>query len=91
MLGTRNDPDGLTQAGLTLGGKRISAGDAGVQIPALPRVPLQYILWKHDEEFLPHLTIAFNASVKEHLPLDVIWLLVHVVSLRLARAAPKQK
>ena len=79
------DPAGLLEAGRCLGGRSVRAGDAAIRINALPRVPLNYILWKEDDEFPPRLTVAFDASAPEHLPLDVIWALVHVVTNRLAR------
>ncbi len=82
------DMAGFVEAGLCLGGKSLSAGDASIRLQVLPRVPLNYILWQEDEEFSPHLTVAFDASAGEHLPLDVIWALVHVVSSRLARSSP---
>lgn len=78
------DPGAFLQAGLALQGKRLQDGDASFKLQALPRVPLEYILWAHDEEFPARLTIVFDASVSVHLPLDVIWALVLLVTGRLA-------
>ncbi len=78
------DPDGFLAAGLALGGEKIAFGDAGVRLPALPRVPLEYVLWAADDEFPASLTIIFDPSVTDHLPLDVIWALVAMVTARLA-------
>jgi len=78
------DPEAFQRAGLALDGKPVSAGDAGIRLQALPRIPLEYVLWAGDEEFPPSLTVLFDATISDHLPLDVIWALVHVVTNRLA-------
>jgi len=80
-------PERLTKAARSLGGRPVEGGDAAVELPVLPRVPVRYILWREDEEFPARLTVAFDASVRAHLALDAVWALVHVVSNRLARAA----
>ncbi|MBF0523926.1 MAG: DUF3786 domain-containing protein [Deltaproteobacteria bacterium] len=68
------------RVGLALGGKPVPYGDVAVEIPALPKVPLTYILYTADEEFEARMVIGFDASVESHLPLDVIWGLVELVS-----------
>jgi hypothetical protein len=78
------DPEGLLEAGRLFGAESLRAGDAALRLQVLPRVPLNYVLWREDEEFPPRLTVAFDASLTEHFPLDVVWALVHVVSNRLA-------
>lgn len=83
------DPQGFRQAGRALGGETLDFGDAAFRLNVLPRVPLDCILWAEDEEFPARLTCAFDASVAEQLPLDVIWALVHVTSRRLLAAGNK--
>jgi hypothetical protein len=78
------DPNGLLRAGLALGGEPVPFGDAGLRFQVLPRVPLECILWAGDPEFPASLTFIFDASVSEHLPLDVILALAALVSGRLA-------
>ena len=80
------DVDGFIRAGLFLGGKKTSQGDACIHLKALPRVPMEYVLWGEDDEFPASLTILFDASAGEHLPLDTLWALVHFVTLRLTEA-----
>jgi len=82
------DPAGFLRTGLALGGETVSFGDAGLRFQVLPRVPLECILWAADHEFPASLTFVFDASVSEHLPLDVIWALVALVSGRLAERRP---
>ena len=82
------DPEGFLRAGVSLSGERIDFGDAAFRFRALPRVPLDYILWVEDEEFPARVTLAFDATVAEHLPLDVIWGLVHLTTTRIVEAAP---
>jgi hypothetical protein len=79
-------PERFLQAGLSLGGERLGFGDAAFRLQALPRIPLDYILWAEDEEFEARVTLAFDATVAEHLPLDVIWALVHLTTGRLVEA-----
>ena len=84
-----SDPEGFLRAGLSLGGQRLDCGDAALRFLALPRVPLDYILWVEDEEFPARLTLAFDPTVAVHLPLDVIWALVHLTTKRLIEAEPE--
>jgi hypothetical protein len=80
------DPEGFLRAGSSLGGERLDFGDAAFRFQALPRIPLDYILWVEDEEFPARVTVAFDATVAEHLPLDVIWALVHLTTARIVEA-----
>ena len=69
------DPHGLAQAAQRLGGKAIEYGDAAFEFSALPKVPLQIILWEGDEEFPPEANILFDESISDTLsPEDVAWL-----------------
>jgi Domain of unknown function (DUF3786) len=78
--------EGFLRAGLRLGGRLLDFGDAGFRVQALPRVPLDCILWAQDEEFPARLTFAFDTTAAEHLPLDVIWALVHLTTKRILEA-----
>jgi len=80
------NPEGFFRAGSSLGGERLDFGDSAFRFRALPRVPLDYILWAEDDEFPARVTLAFDATVAEHLPLDVIWALVHLTTTRIVEA-----
>jgi hypothetical protein len=84
-----HNPQGFSRAAISLGGERLDYGDAAFRFQTLPRVPLDTILWVEDEEFPASLTFAFDPTVANHLPLDVIWALVHLVTRRLLEAAPE--
>ena len=53
------------------------------QLMALPRVPLQVLLWLADEDFPAKITFLFDATVEDQLPLDVIFGLVSELCYRL--------
>ncbi|UCG13427.1 MAG: DUF3786 domain-containing protein [Deltaproteobacteria bacterium] len=80
------DAQTFLEAGLLLGGGQTDFGDVSFRLWPLPKIPLGYILWLEDEEFPPRLVITFDASVEEHLPLDVIWALVNRVGKALLRS-----
>lgn len=57
----------LLQAGIGLGGRAVPFGDAAVEVPALPRVPLTFIIWGGDEEFPASGGVLFDATVSGYL------------------------
>ena len=77
------DPQGFLNRGLSLGGVKEDYGDVSVRFAALPRVPVVMVLWKGDEEFPPRLSVVFDASIDQHLPLDVIYGLVAEICHRM--------
>jgi hypothetical protein len=77
------DPQGFLRAGLSLGGSAIGRGDGAFALQALPRVPLEYILYAEDDEFPAQLIITFDRTIDRHLPLDVIWALINLTTRRL--------
>jgi hypothetical protein len=81
------NPEAFHGAAASLGGRRLDFGDAAFRFTALPRIPIDYILWAEDDEFPARLTIAFDPTVSAHLPLDVIWALVHLTTRRLVDAS----
>ncbi|HIE13199.1 MAG TPA: DUF3786 domain-containing protein [Desulfotomaculum sp.] len=60
-------PQLLYQAGAAAGGKPVPFGDAAVEIRALPRVPLTFIIWAGDEEFGPSGGVLFDATAPAYL------------------------
>lgn len=80
------DPEGFHEAAASLGGRRLDFGDAAYRFLALPRVPVDYILWTEDEEFPARLTIVFDPTVSDHFALDVIWALVNLTTRWLTEA-----
>jgi hypothetical protein len=77
------DPEGFLQAGLNLGGKATEMGDASFELPVLPRIPVEYILYRADDEFPAQIVINFDGSIHQHLPLDVIWSMINLTGWRI--------
>jgi len=67
------DCEGFLSAGRALGGEPAEGGDAAIELPALPRVPVRVVLWLADEEFPASAGMLFDSSVERHLPMDVIY------------------
>lgn len=66
-------PEAFLEAGAALGGRRVSHGDAAVELPALPKVPTTVILWAGDDEFPARADLLLDATGPRHLPTDVLW------------------
>jgi hypothetical protein len=81
------DPEGFLQSGLILGGRKTGFGDASFELLLLPRIPVEYILYREDEEFPAQITINFDSSVSRYLPLDVLWSLINLTGWRLLSKA----
>lgn len=75
--------EGFLDKGLFLGGLQEGYGDVSVRFPAFPHVPVVMVLWRGDEEFLPRLSVLFDASIDQHLPLDIIYGLVAEICRRM--------
>jgi hypothetical protein len=65
MFGQR--PQALIAAALPLGGRAIEMADVAVEIPAFPRVPVVFALWKASDEFGPEGTVMFDDSLPTYL------------------------
>ncbi|HYR02596.1 MAG TPA: DUF3786 domain-containing protein [Syntrophobacteria bacterium] len=86
-----SDPEGFLGAGLRLGGCKTDFGDASFRLWPLPRIPLGCILWAAVAEFSARVGVVFDASVVEHLALDVIWALVNEVGRALLKEAKSRE
>ena len=84
-LGSR--PEALVPAAATLDGEPLELGDASARLPALPRVPLAYVVWGGDEEFPPSANVVFDASVEGYLDAEAVTVLAELATRRLAEAA----
>jgi hypothetical protein len=66
-------PEAFLAAGAALGGRPVPCGDAAVELPALPKVPVTLLLWTADDEFPARADLLFDATAPRHLPTDVLW------------------
>jgi hypothetical protein len=80
-------PEALVAAGEALGGERLALGDAAVRLPALPRVPIAYILWAGDDEFAPSASVVFDASIEGYLDAEAVTALAETATRRLIEPA----
>ncbi len=80
-------PELLREAARELDGEPLPLGDVAMHIPALPGVPIVYVLWRGDEEFPPNASVVFDASVEGYLDAEVLTALAELVSRRLVTAA----
>jgi hypothetical protein len=67
------DLEGFAEASRCLGGVSVEFGDKAFRFQVLPRIPAAVVLWRSDDEFPASAKLLLDASVKEHLPLDVIF------------------
>ena len=75
LISTRfgDDREGFLASGAALGGRPVEGGDAAIELPALPRVPVLVQLWRGDDEFPAEAKMLFDSTIDRHLPLDVIY------------------
>ena len=67
------DMEGFKKTCTSLGGKPLSLGDAAFKFQILPRVPVAAVLWYADDEFDASAKLLMDATIEQHLPLDVIF------------------
>jgi hypothetical protein len=77
------NPQGFMELGLKLGGKKVELGDASIELAAAPKIPVTYVLWAEDDEFPASVSILFDPTIQEFLPLDIIYGATIVLSHRL--------
>ncbi len=82
-----NDLEGLREACTRLGGREVDQGDLGMVVKTFPRLPLLFIAWKGDEEFMPNARILFDASATSYLNAFELRMLCGEVVNRLTRIA----
>lgn len=60
-------PAEVLTAGRELGGRPFSAGNAGVVLPALPRVEVGIVVWRGSEEFPPAANLVYDTAAATYL------------------------
>jgi hypothetical protein len=65
MFGER--PEALIPAAAPLGGRATAMADVAVEVPAFPRVPVVFALWKPSEEFGPEGTVMYDDALPAYL------------------------
>jgi hypothetical protein len=88
-----SDPAALARAGEALDGEPLALGDVAIRLPALPRVPIAYVLWAGDAEFAASASVVFDASVEGYLDAEAVTVLAELATRRLVEPAssPRSK
>ena len=76
------------QACQTAGGQPAEIGDAAFIFTPLPRVPLLVTYWLGEDEIPSACKILFDASARNHLPIDVCAILGSMLASRILKASP---
>ena len=77
------DSKGFLARGSSLGAAQKDYGDVALAFTAFTRAPVVMVLWGADEEFPARLSVLFDATVDQHLPLDAIYGLVSEICRRM--------
>jgi len=81
-----NDLDGFVTAARTLGGERLSYGDASFLFPMFPRLRLAVVLYLADDEFPASANVLFDAAAGHYLPTEDLAVLGGMLAGRLIKA-----
>jgi len=81
------DPTALAVAAAALGGQAAALGHGGAIVPAFPRLPLAFMVWRGDAEFPPRANLLFDAVAPHYLSTASLFVLGIEASARLRRAA----
>jgi len=85
-----SDRTAFELAARSLGGERLSFGDASFAFRLLPRVWLAVVLHLADDEFPANANVLFDAAVSHYLPTEDLAVLGGMLAGRLSRAVPRQ-
>ena len=77
----------LVEAAGAIGGCRAGHGDFSLTLCPLPRVPVELVFWKGDDEFPPSGNFLFDASAPEYLPTEDMVVLAETTVTWLKRMA----
>lgn len=65
-------PSRLYDVSTQFGAERCEFGDASIRLNILPRIPLTLVIWGRCEEFPARVSILFDKSAANQLPLDAL-------------------
>ena len=81
-----SDLDGFVAAAKSLGGTRLTYGDASFLFPMFPRLRLAAVLYLADEEFPASANVLFDAAASHYLPTEDLAVLGGMLAGRLIKA-----
>ena len=77
----------MIAAAKRLNGKIVQTGDAGVELPYFPCLPITCIVWKGDEEFPPEATVLFDETADQFFSAEDMAVAGQMAVLELLKAA----
>lgn len=81
----------LVKSAKILNGDELQMGDVAVEIPALPLVPLMYVVWKGDTELQSSVNLFFDVSASSYLATEDIAVLAELATKRLILVSTSEK
>ena len=81
------DPAPMIAAAEKLNGKIVQTGDAAVELPYFPCLPVTCIVWKGDEEFPPEATVLFDETADQFFSAEDMAVAGQMAVLELLKAA----
>ena len=85
-----SDLNGFVAAAKSLGGVRLTYGDASFLFPMFPRLRLAAVLYLADEEFPASANVLFDAAASHYLPTEDLAVLGGMLAGRLIKAGGDQ-
>jgi hypothetical protein len=82
-----DDPTAMLKAGLKLAGKQVEGGDAAVELPYFPCLPITCIMWAGDEEFPPEAAVLFDETAELYLCAEDLAVAGQMAVLELLKAS----
>ena len=72
------DTAAFLERGISLGGVCSDYGDASIKLYPFPRIPVQLVLWRKNEEFPANAVLLLDKACQCYLPTDIIWAIAMV-------------
>lgn len=79
------NPGAIIPAGERLGGKPVRMGDAAVELPVFPKIPVTVIVWAGDDEVPANANILFDVTAKEQMHIEDLAVIGGVVAGKLMK------
>ena len=81
------DPSPMIKAGESLNGKILETGDASVELPYFPCVPITCIVWRGDEEFPAEASVLFDETADLYFSAEDMAVAGQLAVLELVKAS----
>lgn len=83
------NPSAMIEAGLKLGGKVLNSGDAAVELPYFPFLPITCVVWKGDDEFPPEASVLFDETAGLYFSAEDMAVAAQMAVIELIRSSKK--